>query len=261
MIKFYHPFHIITPSPWPILNAIVSWNIVSYILWRFSTNIKINLLLFNIIIITSAFLWWLNIIKETTEQGSHFFLISNGLKIGIILFITSEVLFFFSFFWAYFHSSISPNIEIGLNWPPIIINTFNPINVPLLNTIILVSSGVTVTWAHNELIKINIKKSNFSLTITCTLGIYFSILQTIEYIQAEFSISDSSYGSTFFIATGFHGIHVIIGTTFLRFMLYRTLKTNSNTNRIIGFEIAAWYWHFVDLVWLFLYLSIYWWSY
>lgn len=261
MIKYYHPFHIVTISPWPILNAIISWNIVSYILWRFSYHIKINFILINIIIIISAFLWWINIVKETTEQRSHSLLISNGLKLSIILFIVSEILFFFSFFWAYFHSRISPNIEIGINWPPIYINSFNPINVPLLNTIILVRSGISVTWAHNELIKINIKNSNYSLTITCILGIYFTILQTIEYIQAEFSISDSSYGRTFFVATGFHGIHVIIGTTFLSFSLYRNIKTKSNTHRILGFEIAAWYWHFVDIVWLFLYISIYWWRY
>lgn len=261
MIKYFHPFHIISPRPWPILNAMISWNIVSYILWRLSTTIKVNFFLFSIIIITSAFFWWANIVTETTKQGSHFIIISKGLKIGIILFITSEVLFFFSFFWAYFHSRISPNIEIGLNWPPNHIKSFNPINVPLLNTIILVSSGVSVTWAHNELIKKNIKNSNYSLIITCVLGIYFTVLQAIEYIQAEFSISDSSYGSTFFVATGFHGLHVIIGTTFLIFTLYRITKIRLNTFRILGFEIAAWYWHFVDIVWLFLYLSIYWWRY
>lgn len=236
MIKYNHPFHIIPTNPWPILNAIISWNMVIYILWRLSHQIKMNFILF--IIITSAFSWWINIIKETTEQGSHSPLVSNGLKIGIILFITSEVLFFFSFFWAYFHSSISPNIEIGLNWPPKFINQFNPINVPLLNTIILVRSGVSITWTHNEIIKINIKNSFYSLAITCILGTYFTILQTIEYIQAEFSISDSSYGRTFFIATGFHGMHVIIGTIFLSFTFYRNMKINSNNFRILGFEIA-----------------------
>jgi len=261
MIKQYHPFHIITPRPWPILSALISWNIVSYILWRFSSNLKINFLLFNLILITTAFIWWTNIIKETTNQGTHFNTITKGLKLGIILFITSEVLFFFSFFWAYFHSSVSPNIEIGLNWPPNNIKPFNPINVPLLNTIILVSSGVSITWTHNEIIKSNIKNSNISLIITCVLGIYFTLLQTIEYTQAEFSISDSTYGRTFFVATGFHGLHVIIGTTFLIFSLNRIIKINSNNYRILGLEIAAWYWHFVDIVWLFLYISIYWWRY
>lgn len=261
MTKYYHPFHIITPRPWPILNAIISWNLVSYILWGLSSNINSTIITFMVIIIVIATIWWKNILAETTNQGAHFSKISNGLKIGIIFFITSEVFFFLSFFWSYFHSRISPNIEMGLNWPPSQIKAFNPINVPLLNTIILVRSGVTVTWTHNEIMKKNMKNSIVSLLITCIIGVYFTALQAIEYMQAEFSIADSSYGRTFFVATGFHGIHVIIGTTFLTYILYRIIKINSNTFRILGFEIAAWYWHFVDVVWLFLYLSIYWWSY
>jgi len=181
------------------------------------------------------------------------------LKLGIILFITSEVFFFVSFFWGYFHRRLSPNIDIGQIWPPYFINSFNPINVPLLNTIILLSSGVSVTWSHHAILKNQMKKANFSLLLTVLLGLYFSLLQGIEYFQAEFCIRDSIYGSRFFIATGFHGLHVIIGSTFLLICYIRIKNFEFSSNHLIGFEAAAWYWHFVDIVWIFLYISIYWW--
>lgn len=207
-----------------------------------------------------SFEWWKDLVRESKNQGFHNIKVINRLKIGIILFISSEVLFFFRFFWAYFHRRSRPNIEIGQTWPPFYINSFNPINVPLLNTIILLSSGVSITWTHHSIIN-NIKnQAVYSLIFTVMLGIYFSNLQAIEYIQSEFSIADSIYGASFFIATGFHGIHVLIGTSFLIFILIRISKIDYSRTHIIGFEIAAWYWHFVDIVWLFLYLSIYWWG-
>ena len=180
---------------------------------------------------------------------------------GIILFIVSEILFFFSFFWAYFHSSLSPAIEIGQSWPPLGIIPFNPFDIPLLNTIILVSSGLTVTWSHHAILNNNYKERTIRLLITILLGIYFSALQLIEYIEAPFTISDSVYGSRFFVATGFHGLHVIIGTIFLFFTFYRINLLHFSSIHHFGFEAAAWYWHFVDVVWLFLYVSIYWWRF
>lgn len=176
------------------------------------------------------------------------------------MFIASEVLFFVSFFWAYFHNSIIPRIEIGQIWPPIIIKSLNPINIPLLNTVLLLSSGVSITWSHHLLMKNNIKLRKLCLLITIVLGAYFSILQLFEYIETEFSLADAIYGSSFFIATGFHGLHVLIGSTFLIITWTRINKIEFANNHTIGFETAAWYWHFVDVVWLFLFTAIYWWG-
>ena len=164
------------------------------------------------------------------------------------------------FFWAFFHRSLSPAIELGASWPPIGIISFNPFQIPLLNTAILLASGVTVTWAHHRLIENNHSQTTQGLFFTVLLGIYFTILQAYEYIEAPFTIADSIYGSTFFIATGFHGIHVLIGTTFLLVCLLRHLNNHFSKNHHFGFEAAAWYWHFVDVVWLFLYITIYWWG-
>ena len=167
---------------------------------------------------------------------------------------------FHFFFWAFFHNSLSPTIELGLLWPPKIITPFNPIQIPPLNTLVLLRSGISVTWAHHSLIENNYKQSFQALLITVILDLYFTIFQSYEYIEASFSISDSIYGTTFFIATGFHGNHVIIGTTFLLICLTRHYINHFSSSHHFGFEAAAWYWHFVDVVWLFLYVSIYWWG-
>jgi len=256
----FHPFHIVTLRPWPIIRAKLSWAATLIASVNFTTQFNLLTLLVIILMYARAYFWWKDTTRESILQGFHQYYVVDGLKAGIILFILSEVLFFFSFFWAYFHSRISPSIEIGQEWPPKLVKTFNPINVPLLNTIILIRSGVTVTWSHHAIIN-NIKKESLiSLIITCLLGLYFTTLQIIEYIQAEFNISDSTFGSTFFLATGFHGLHVILGTTFLITSMLRIIIINNSSNHIIGLEIAIWYWHFVDVVWLFLYSSIYWWG-
>jgi len=247
-------------SPWPLLTSLGVWMLtLSLVIWIQYKNFFLTLISIIILFILS-FLWWKDVVRESLNQGFHFFDVINGLKIGIILFIISEVFFFFSFFWSYFHGRVSPSIEIGQVWPPFIINSFDPINIPLLNTIILLSSGVSITWCHHSIIINEEFKTKFSLFLTSILGLYFIILQGIEYFQSEFSISDSIYGSVFFMATGFHGLHVIIGTTFLIICFIRILINENNINHLIGFEAAAWYWHFVDVVWLFLYLSIYWWG-
>lgn len=260
MANFNHPFHLVRISPWPIIISLrIINNLIIIIRWFHKFN-YITLLTFPCTILC-IFLWWRDVIRESTLQGSHTYLVYKGIRIGIILFITSEILFFFSFFWAYFHSSLSPSIEIGQTWPPLGIIPFNPFDIPLLNTIILISSGLTVTWSHHSILTNNFSERTFSLLITIILGFYFSLLQLIEYIESPFTISDSVYGSRFFLATGFHGIHVIIGTIFLFSIFIRIKYLHFSSHHHFGFEAAAWYWHFVDVVWLFLYISIYWWRF
>nr|APX40166.1 cytochrome c oxidase subunit 3 [Cryptocephalus moraei] len=255
-----HPFHLVDYSPWPIIGAMGTLTtMVGLIQWfhQFNHNLLLMGLSINILV---SIQWWRDITRESTHQGQHTLKVSTGMRWGMILFITSEILFFMSFFWSFFHNSLAPSIELGLNWPPKSILTFNPLEIPLLNTLILLTSGLTVTWAHHSIMENNYIKAFQGLALTVILGIYFTILQGFEYIEAPFTISDSVYGSSFFIATGFHGLHVIIGTTFLMVCLLRLYFNHFSNIHHFGFEAAAWYWHFVDVVWLFLYISIYWWG-
>jgi len=260
IIKKNHPFHLVDQRPWPLIGSIRALTLTAGIAVWFNIN-RIQLFFIGVTtLIITAIQWWRDVIRESTLQGIHTNKVLKRIKWGIILFITSEVFFFLSFFWGFFHSSLSPSIEIGIIWPPMGINPFNAIQIPLLNTIILLSSGFTVTWAHHALIENNIKVVNSRLLITVILGIYFSSLQAMEYIEAPFSIADSVYGASFFMATGFHGIHVLIGTIFLLICLIRRTKSHFSKGHHFGFEAAAWYWHFVDVVWLFLYINLYWWG-
>nr|QGZ08864.1 cytochrome c oxidase subunit III [Neelus murinus] len=260
LIKSNHSFHMVDQSPWPISTAIGSLILTSG-LTKWMHLMDPTLLIFGVIIlILISFQWWRDISREASFQGLHSMMTSKGLRWGMILFIVSEVFFFLSFFWAFFHSSLNPTPEIGSIWPPMGVSPFNPTQVPLLNTIILLSSGVTVTWSHHSIIVNNHSSAINSLITTVILGVYFTSLQALEYLEAPFSISDSTYGSTFFVATGFHGLHVIIGTSFLLICLIRIMKNHMSSHHHFGFEAAAWYWHFVDVVWLFLYISIYWWG-
>nr|AML26408.1 cytochrome c oxidase subunit III [Staphylinidae sp. BMNH 1274637] len=255
-----HPYHLVDNSPWPLLGALsVMIMMIGAIKWfhLFNNNLFILGMMITMLIM---YQWWRDITREGTYQGLHTYQVTLGLRWGMILFITSEVFFFISFFWSFFHSSLAPTIELGMQWPPIGINTFNPMQIPLLNTLILLSSGLTITWAHHSLMENNYEQMKQSLTLTIMLGVYFSILQGYEYMEASFTISDAIYGSTFFMATGFHGLHVIIGSTFLIICLLRHLNFHFSSIHHFGFEAAAWYWHFVDVVWLFLYISIYWWG-
>lgn len=256
-----HPLHIVLLSPWPLVASVFALTmLVNLTAWIFYKRL-INLLIGGASLSVVSFMWWQDIIRETNFEGLHSNEVIKGLKLGIIFFISSEVLFFFSFFWAFFQRSISPNIEIGETWPPKSVLAFDPINIPLLNTLILLASGVTVTWSHHEFHLNEFKKAESSLLATIVLGGYFTLLQGFEYVEAPFAISDSVYGRTFFIATGFHGLHVIIGTTFLFICFLNLKKKTMCFNHIIGFETSAWYWHFVDVVWLFLYINVYWWSF
>lgn len=255
-----HSYHLVDYSPWPILRAFRAIIIITGLIkWFHSFNNRLFLIGI-IITILIIYQWWRDISREGTFQGHHSFIVTIGLRWGIILFIISEIFFFVSFFWRFFHRRLSPAIEIGINWPPKGIIPFNTFQIPLLNTLILLTSGLTVTWAHHRLIENNYQQTIQGLFLTILLGIYFTMLQAYEYIESPFTIADSVYGSTFFIATGFHGLHVLIGTTFLSICLLRHFQNHFSSIHHFGFEAAAWYWHFVDVVWLFLYISIYWWG-
>ena len=256
----HHPFHLVDISPWPLTASIGALTITSGLSYWFHYNSITIISLGLFIIIISSYQWWRDIAREGTLQGLHNTTVITNLRWGIIFFIVSEIFFFVSFFWAFFHARLAPSVEIGTQWPPAGIETFNPFQIPLLKTAILLASGVTVTWSHHALIGGNHTQSVQALTLTIILGVYFTILQAYEYIEAPFTIAEAVYGSTFFVATGFHGLHVIVGSTFLIVCLFRITKFHFSATHHFGFEAAAWYWHFVDVVWLFLYISIYWWG-
>jgi len=254
------PYYLVELRPWPLLSAIRSlFMAIGLINWLHYSNIYLIFIRILIIIIC-IFQWWRDLVREATYIGKHTSYTQYNLQLGIILFIIREICFFFAFFWSFFHRRLAPTPELGCEWPPTGIKPINPISIPLLNTAILLASGFTVTWAHHRLISKKRTKAILSLIITIILGIYFTILQLTEYVETTFTIADRVYGSTFFIATGFHGAHVIIGTTFLLINLLRTIKSHFSNKHHFSFEAAAWYWHFVDVIWIYLYICIYWWG-
>nr|YP_001816810.1 cytochrome c oxidase subunit III [Elysia chlorotica]ACB70189.1 cytochrome c oxidase subunit III [Elysia chlorotica] len=255
-----HPFHLVEYSPWPLLNSFAILCMPAGLVY-FIRGGDSNLLVLGLIATALiSFLWWRDVVRESTMQGLHTSYVTRGLKVGVFLFIVSEVCFFFAFFWAYFHSSLAPSIEIGGTWPPIGISTLETFQVPLLNTSVLLLSGVSITWTHHSIEENDRKSATTGLFLTLLLGFYFVYLQYGEYVETSFSIADSVYGTTFFLATGFHGLHVIVGATFITVCFFRLVKLHFDSGHHIGFLAAAWYWHFVDVVWLFLYVSIYWWG-
>jgi len=255
-----HPYHIVDESPWPIYSSAAGRFLTIGLLVWFHCNSYLIIVSAIMLLLLIVSQWWRDVRRERSVQGLHTAIVEINIHSGIILFITSEVLFFLRFFWAYFHARLAPNVELGGVWPPPGVIPFDPFGVPLLNTIILVSSGVSVTWAHHALIEGNYKQTVQGLGLTVLLGLYFTFLQGLEYYEARFSFADRIFGSTFFIATGFHGLHVIVGTLFLLVCFYRHLVGEFSKNHHFGLEAAAWYWHFVDVVWLFLYLAVYWWG-
>ena len=247
-------------TPWPLMRSVAGLGITTGLVDWFQ-NKSITLFSLGMAIISLIiFQWWRDVRREGTFQGRHTSIVESGLRIGMILFIVSEVIFFSSFFWAFFHRRLSPNVELGAQWPPIGVQAFNPFRVPLLNTIILLSSGVRVTWCHHSIMVGDMGERKSSLALTILLGGYFTLIQLFEYIEAPFSMTDSTYGRTFFIATGFHGFHVIVGTLFLLATYVRMTNCRFSKSHHFGFEASAWYWHFVDVVWLFLFIAIYWWG-
>lgn len=257
MITKNHHFFTLPVSPWPILCTILSFNLL-FSLGIFIKFRQIDRFFLRLIIVSSTrFFWWIFYRNEMNLEGKNCLRFEVGVKLGIILFISSEVFFFFSFFWSYFHYFLSPTLEVGIAWPPVNLLIFEFLNVPLINTLILLSSGFTVTLRHYFLIENKKKIFILFLILTVILGSIFTILQVLEYNSSFFSINDRRFGTSFFILTGFHGIHVLIGSIFLLISLLRSIKIRISSKTYLRFEIASWYWHFVDVVWIFLYFFLY----
>ncbi|MEM9027013.1 MAG: cytochrome c oxidase subunit 3 [Pseudomonadota bacterium] len=296
-----HDYHLVDPSPWPIVASVGTLVLaIGAIAWMRTVSTGEGILgiegptLFFIGLASVAavsFFWWRDIIRES-HKGDHTPVVQLHLRYGIILFIASEIMFFVAWFWAYFDVALFPGSQTGVTvlapdgstapsetntigmvareeltggqWPPKesenFQHTFDPWGLPLVNTLVLLLSGTTVTWAHHALIENNRRGLIWGLSLTVVLGLFFTALQAYEYGHAAFSYSGHIYGATFFMATGFHGAHVIIGTIFLIVCLFRALAGHFTPKQHFGFEAAAWYWHFVDVVWLFLFASIYVWG-
>ncbi len=268
-----HQYHLVDPSPWPALGALagftLTFGLVLFMhpdmLGGIGETFGIASIFPGIVLIAATMvLWWRDVIREATHQGHHTPVVQLGHRYGMMLFIASEVMFFAAFFWAFFDASLFPrempyDVPGGV-WPPEGIETFNPWTVPALNTLILVSSGATVTVAHHKVLAGGQAGTVRWLAFTIALGLTFTGIQAYEYMVAPFGFTDGIYPSTFFMATGFHGAHVIIGSIFLIVCLFRAMKGHFKPDHHFGFEAAAWYWHFVDVVWLFLFVCVYWWG-
>lgn len=261
-LKTKHKFHLVDPSPWPLLASLGAFMLTTGgVLYMHKVlggwDLFINGLL---LILFVMYVWWRDVVREATYEEQHSFVVQRGLRLGMVLFIASEVMFFFAFFWAFFHSSLAPAFNIGGVWPPRAIISMNTYTIPLTNTFILLSSGATVTWAHHAIILNAKRQTIIGLIYTLILAILFTYFQGLEYVSAPFNISDGIYGSCFYMATGFHGFHVFIGTVALFVSLIRIVLNHFTNTHHFGFESSIWYWHFVDVVWLFLFINIYWWG-
>lgn len=258
-----HPYHIVDPRPWPLSSSLGAQILLRGLAgWMSQFDIKGNLVNCGILLLLlSVVQWWRDVNREATLQGKHTSQVENRIRLGVLLFIVSEIFFFASFFWSFFHASLRPSVESGSFWPPAEVIPINPFEVPLLNTTVLLSRGATITWAHMSLLSSNGLESHIGFLCTVLLGVLFSLLQLMEYKNSSFTIADSVYGRTFYLATGFHGVHVLIGTIFITVMWWRHSVGHFSRARHFGFEASAWYWHFVDVVWLFLFITIYWWGF
>jgi cytochrome c oxidase subunit 3 len=275
-----HDYHLVKPSPWPLIGSIaaavmatglVIWmkglfGIEKHTWWVFALGLAG--------VLYTMVGWWSDVVKEANE-GDHTAVVSIGLRYGMILFITSEVMFFVAWFWMFFamalfhHArTLSPLDEVRAAWaiwPPMGVQVLSPFHLPLVNTLTLLLSGTTVTWAHHALQVGDRRSAKIGLALTIALGLLFTSIQAYEYrhilMEGLFfnpqSVNSGLYGSAFFMATGFHGFHVIVGTIFLAVCLGRLFGGGFTPKQHFGFEAAAWYWHFVDVVWLFLFAFVY----
>jgi len=256
-----HPYHLVDPSPWPLTTSLAAGLMLFGIIlfahngthWVFGVGL--------LGVLASMYFWFRDVVREARTPGIHTPVVRLGMRYGMLLFIASEVMFFVAFFWAWFHFALYPDHVSGAAeavWPPAGILTFDPFHLPLLNTLILLLSGCTVTWAHHALLENDRKGMLLGLGLTVLLGLTFTFFQAVEYAEAPFAFSGGGiYPSVFYLATGFHGFHVIIGTIFLAVCWFRARAGHFSPQRHFGFEAAAWYWHFVDVVWLFLFVCIY----
>jgi cytochrome c oxidase subunit 3 len=257
----HHDYHLVEPSPWPLIGAFSAMALFGgAVLWFHENPYGVPVMLAGfVMVLVTMFNWWKTTINEAHE-GYHTPVVQLHLRYGMIMFIASEVMFFLAWFWAFYSSALFPAVATGGVWPPKGIEVLNPFGFPLLNTLILLCSGTTVTFAHHSLIHGDRNGLKLGLWLTILLGLSFTCIQGWEYAHAPFAFKGSIYGSTFFMATGFHGFHVIVGTIFLTVNLIRSYKGDFTPKQHFGFEAAAWYWHFVDVVWLFLFVSIYVWG-
>nr|WAO28624.1 cytochrome c oxidase subunit III [Goniodes dissimilis] len=255
----FHPFHLVDKSPWPFLMSVslmeVAINLIGVMA---SVSMYSHLVMSVVSCVLVTYQWWRDVIRESTFQGNHTSEVQSGLVLGVLMFISSEVMFFFSFFFGFFSSMLSPDVAIGCSWPPLGIQPLSFMMIPLLNTLLLLSSGVTITWSHHSLVGSSLTQSIWGLSLTLMLGVVFVGLQYIEYEESSFTMADSVFGSFFFMMTGFHGLHVIIGLMMIGVMTVRMLSLHFSPSHHLGFESAAWYWHFVDVVWMLLFISVYW---
>ena len=249
-------YHVIRLRMWPYIMAVSV--ILGFVRLFLLMKVKVNFFLFLVSLV--IFSWFKDVSRERDYYREHRFLNNDFFKVGMILFIRSEVMFFFSFFWCYFDFVLVVDVELGRVWPPKGISRINPFRVPLLNTLILLSSGVIITWSHFSILENNWLWAIFSMMVTLVLGVYFLLIQWKEYYDTSYSFIRRGYGGIFFLATGFHGFHVFLGCSLIIGNLNRIWKVVFDRLSHWNFEFVAWYWHFVDVVWLFLYLFVYWWG-
>lgn len=270
----HHDYHLVNPSPWPLVGSMSGFTMTTgAVLWMKSltiANLAVGPYVFFaglIGVLYTMLSWWRDVVHEA-NTGDHTRVVQLSHRYGMMMFIASEVMFFVAWFWAYFEAALysgdpiqASRVEFtGGLWPPKGVEAFDPWHLPLLNTLILLTSGTTITWAHHALLHNDRKGVKYGLWLTIALGALFSCVQAYEYGHAHFGFSGSIYSATFFMATGFHGAHVLIGTIFLAVCLYRIYLGQFTPKQHLGFEFAAWYWHFVDVVWLFLFAAIYVWG-
>ena len=254
-----HPYHLVNPSPWPALGAFSAFVLAAgAVHWWHGGTYLFVILGFALVLATMA-LWWRDVIREAQVEKAHTEVVRHGLRMGMGLFIASEVMFFVAFFWAFFNSGflVNPSVHV---WPPANIEPMETWGIPFLNTLILLSSGLTLNWAHHALRHNNRKDLSRGLFFSLVLGFLFLSLQAYEYAHAAFHFTEGVYPSIFYMATGFHGLHVLIGACFLTVNFLRSLRGDFTAEQHVGFEASAWYWHFVDVVWIFLFVWVYWWG-
>lgn len=257
-----HPFHLVSPSPWPIFFTFSVSGALFNLVMLFNNYINDSyIFILNIItLLYCGLLWGKDIIAEATYLGHHTAKVSRGISIGYLIFLATEFLTFFAVFWAYFHSALSPTVELGELWPPLGITAIQATDLPLLNTLILLASGATITYSHHGLIGKSWSASVYGLLFTIILGILFIICQYIEYTLCTYTIADSVYGTVFFALTGLHGFHLFLGVFFLILSFYRLYTLQMTTTHHTGYSTTILLWHFLDVMWLFVYIVCYYWG-